>query len=125
AYAPRRDLVARLGRRFEDEFAVYGSGWPIAPHVRPFLRQAEEAVVYHAARAAISMSIRNDLARYTSDRLFRALAAGAYVLVERFPDAAGLGLFDGVNCRFWSDEPELRRALYRVLGEADPDYCAV
>ncbi len=122
AYAPRHELVARLGRRFEDEFAVHGSGWSPAQHARPFLRQADEAAVYDAARAAISMSIRNDLPRYTSDRLFRALATGAYVLVERFPDAAGLGLSDGVNCRFWSDEPELRRALYRVLADADPDY---
>lgn len=106
AYQRRRELVAHLSKGGPIRFGVYGGGWA-RPYGRPMLKQTEEAPVYAAAHAAISMSIRNDLPRYTSDRLFRALSAGAVVLVERFPDMEGLGLEDGVNCLEWSLLAEL------------------
>ena len=104
AYERRRDLVAHLHRALGPRFQVYGSGWR---HGRPTLRQDEEAAVLSSAQCAISMSIRNDLPRYTSDRLFRALACGAVTLVERFPDMEGLGLVEGQNCLGWSSVDEL------------------
>lgn len=100
-----RSLTETLGPR---EFGVYGGGWNGAPAARPMLHQDEEPPVYAGTRAAISMSIRADLPRYTSDRLFRALASGALVFVERFPECETLGLRDGENCRLWSDWDELK-----------------
>jgi hypothetical protein len=107
AYQSRRDVADTIEREWGSNlFGVYGAGWT-GPSARPFLSQVDEAPVYTASSHAISMSIRNDLPRYTSDRLFRALACGAYVCVERFPDMEGLGLVDGVNCRFWTGIEEL------------------
>ena len=88
-------------------FAVYGNNWEGTPSARPYLTAAQELGAYRDAKAALSMSIRNDLTRYTSDRLFRCLYAGAVTLVERFPDCEGLGLEHGVNCLIWSGAKEL------------------
>jgi hypothetical protein len=113
-YKRRQDIVDTLERRYgAGGFGVYGGGWT-GPSGHPMLNQDHEAGVYSAATSAISMSIRADLPRYTSDRLFRALASGAYVLVERFPDMAGLGLIDGVNCRAWSGWGELENHLIQA-----------
>jgi hypothetical protein len=121
AYRRRREIVEQLTAAFDADFGVYGGGWS-SPSSRQLLGQAEEAGVYTAATVAVSMSIRSDLPRYTSDRLFRALASGAYVLVERFPDMEGLGLDDS-NCRAWSDWDQLLDLILRVdLGA--PDYLA-
>lgn len=118
AYGRRHAIVARLSARLgAQRFGVYGSGWTGACAHR-ILQQEQEAPVYSAAHAAISMSIRADLPRYTSDRLFRALAAGALVLVERFPDMAGLGLQHGVNCIVWVEDEDLEERIAEVL--ADP-----
>lgn len=118
AYERRRAIVATLEKCYgAGAFGVYGSGWS-GPSARPFLNQDHEAGVYSAALAAVSMSIRADLPRYSSDRLFRALASGAYVLVERFPDMEGLGLVDEVNCRAWTGWAELERHII----DAEPRY---
>jgi hypothetical protein len=112
-YAPykrRQDIADALEKWYGPGFGVYGGGWS-GPSARPMLNQDQEAGVYTSAIAAVSMSIRADLPRYTSDRLFRALACGAYVLVERFPDMEGLGLRDEVNCQFWSSWGELENLI--------------
>ena len=108
-YAARNRTFAAVAAAFPDEFAVYGGGWESgAPFpTRPFLRNEDQAGVYAAARAVLSMSIRCDLPRYTSHRLFGALAAGAVTLVEWFPDCEGLGLVDGYNCILWHGIDEL------------------
>jgi hypothetical protein len=121
AYSRRRELVVLLEKWYgAGGFGIYGSGWT-GPCSLPFLHQDQEAGVYSAATSAISMSIRNDLPRYTSDRLFRALASGACVLVERFPDMEGLGLVDGVNCRAWSGWGELENHIVQAEPR-DPEY---
>jgi len=86
----RNKLAEALYGRYGDRFAVYGHGWGGRPFGRPMLKQTEEAGVYSAARCAISMSIRNDLAHYSSDRLFRALCSGGMALVEHFPQIQDL-----------------------------------
>jgi len=119
AYEARRQIVARLSKGPPISFGVYGAGWK-RPYGRPMLRQAEEAPVYAGCKAAISMSIRNDLPRYTSDRLFRALMAGALVLVEAFPDMEGLGLVDGENCLVWTTPEGLEASIAAVLKWPEP-----
>lgn len=123
-YAPyqRRQAIVDLLEAYYGAggFGVYGGGWS-GPSAHPMLNQDQEAGVYGASVCAISMSIRADLPRYTSDRLFRALACGAYVLVERFPDMAGLGLVDGVNCRAWSGWGELQNHITQAEPR-DPEY---
>jgi len=116
AYAARTAMFKMVAAAHPDGFAVYGRGWEGTDvPARPFLRNADEAGVYAAARAALSASIRADLPRYTSNRLFYALAAGAVVLAERFPDCEGLGLIEGVNCWLWTDPDDLLCLLATVL----------
>lgn len=109
SYNRRVDICRKLTAALPGQFAVYGYGWQ-RPDVasRPFLQHHEEAPVYSGAMAAVCMSIRNDLPRYSSDRLFRVLASGTVPLVEWFPDCEGLGLVDQVNCLLWHDWDELR-----------------
>lgn len=118
-YHTRLEIARRCQEAYGAQgFGLYGSGWSGWPSARPFVRQPEEAGIYAAASAALSSSIRSDLPRYTSDRLFRMLAAGAVCVVEDVPDHDGLGLVDCVNCLLWSDWLELKTSLDLILGGA-------
>jgi len=122
AYRRRLDVAQRLTRAYPGRFAAYGKGWDAGAGVthRAFLAHEDEAPVYSAAWAALSISICNDLPRYTSDRLFRVMAAGALPLVERFPDHEGLGLDHGVNCLIWQGWEQLRPLVDEVLRDYYP-----
>ena len=100
-------------------FGVYGNGWDQNPCARPHLSPGQELGAYRDAKVALSASIRNDVARYTSDRLFRALYAGAVLAVEEFPDCAGLGLEQGRNCMLWDGIGELHDCLEFALAMPD------
>lgn len=106
AYAYRRQVAEKMHREFGDGFSVYGYGWQVG-WAKPWIKQEQEREVYASSRFALSMSITNKLPRYSSDRLFRALACGATVLVQRFPDMEGVGLVHGTNCLVWETEQEL------------------
>jgi hypothetical protein len=114
-YVTRYKIVDAMERTFPSSFVVHGHGWGSRPCARPLVALGLEAQVYSNARAAISISIRNDVDRYTSDRLFRMLCSGALCLVERFPDCEGLGLDDGVNCLLWSTWEELQCLVTDIL----------
>jgi len=106
-HARRQVFVEKLAKTLDlGMLGLFGRGW-VGRSARPMLAQEDEAAVYAAAGAALSMSIRNDVARYTSDRLFRLLASGGVPVVERFDDCEGLGLVDGENCLLWSTFEEL------------------
>ena len=119
SYSRRVAAARMLSVRFPSAFAAYGYGWELDGEVngRPFVKHEAEAPIYSKSLAAVSISIRADLPRYTSDRLFRCLASGALTLVEAFPDMAGLGLRDGINCLSWSTLGELE-ALVKGIVEA-------
>lgn len=120
-YDRRRAIARAFARRYGNRVGLYGYGWddPKSPetHVcaRQWVGQTEESGVYAAARAAVVMSNHVNLRRYASDRLFRALLSGAVALVEYVDDYEGLGLDDGVNCRFWRSEDDLYRLIDEVL----------
>lgn len=119
-YRTRLMVAEKMEAEYGPEgFGLYGGGWE-PDEKRGYkgntcrkapVRQWEESGIYAAAKAAISCSIRCDLPRYSSDRLFRMLASGAVCLVERFPDCEGLGLEDGVNCYLWCSWERLKPAL--------------
>lgn len=109
----RVSMLDTVKQMFPGKLGLYGGNW--GADGNPMLRQVEESAVYAAARAALSISIRNDLPRYSSDRLFRMLASGAVCLVESFPDCEGLDLRDGVNCMLWSDLQQLEGLIRSVL----------
>lgn len=109
----RTSMLAAIKTAFPGAVGVYGGGWGADAY--PMLHQTQESAVYAAARAALSISIRNDLPRYSSDRLFRMLASGAVCLVEAFPDMEGVGLIGGVNCLVWYDLTQLEGVIRDVL----------
>lgn len=106
----RERLAARLGREPGLDLEIRGRGWdrpPAGVRSGPFVPQLEAARIMRAARVTISTSLFDNLGRYTSDRLKRAMCAGAVVAARRFPDAAGLGLAHGENCLIWDTPDEL------------------
>jgi hypothetical protein len=121
-YEMRFEVAAKCEEHYGPAgFGVYGSGWKHSPCGHDLLPQTEEAGVYAAAKAALSISIRSDLARYTSDRLFRMLASGAVSLVERFPECESLGLVNGANCLLWSGWDDLHEHIEDVLHRSTAD----
>lgn len=92
----RRDVVNAL--RSIPRSGIYGGGWGPKTESIP---QRSSGKVYRESLMAVSISLTNRLARYTSDRLFRSLACGTPTLVRRFDDQEGLGLIDGENCIAW------------------------
>jgi len=120
----RSEVVGMLRQRFGDRFGLFGNGWGDGVASLP---PAQSGEAYRHSHLGISVSLTSQLERYSSDRLFRALACGAPVLVKDFSDAASLGLRDGVNCLVWTHPqeavdsverwvaPERRQAL-RVIG---------
>ena len=118
-YRQRVEIVTNMVRNWTNNFALYGVGWMEITHgpcTRAPLSNMEEAGIYSGARAALSISICNNLERYTSNRLFYGLASGAIMLVERFPDVAGLGVEDGVNCFLWSTWDGLATLVQHTIG---------
>jgi len=117
----RETLVARLGREPGLSVEVYGRGWekpPTGIRSGPFVPQPRAGQIMREARLTISISLFNDLGRYTSDRLKRAMCAGAVVAARRFPDMTGLGLKHGSNCLIWGTHDELAGLIKTWL---DPD----
>lgn len=123
SHARRTELVQSLYKRYGKRFAVYGHGWESYPFGRPLLKQPDEAGVYCAARCAISMSMRNDLPAYSSDRLFRALASGAVTLVEEFPQLREvIGFEGGIHGLTWKTYDDLYALIDGVLAQTDDYY---
>lgn len=123
SYDNRNSLFQAMASTYRHRFAVYGEGWQHQREIqyRPYLKNHEEGYVYSAAKCALSISIRNDLPRYSSNRLFYALSSGAVVLVERFPDIEGLGVEDGKNCLVWTGWDGLKVAVDEVLSTYESD----
>lgn len=120
SHSRRDEVVAALSKRYKKRFGVFGHGWNKLFTGHGMLRQDQEAAVYTAAKCAISMSIRNDLPSYTSDRLFRALASGAVTLVEDFPGLLELGVVPNINAYVWKTIDELISQIDYIINFDDP-----
>lgn len=77
----RENLVNFMKENFSDNFRVYGSGWGSDSRI---LNPSEECIAYNSCKIAIT---QNQFIRrgYTSDRLFRATACGAFTISEWYP----------------------------------------
>lgn len=87
-------MHAQLGQRF----GLFGQGWGFG---FGYLSPAQSGDVYRQARFALSVSLCSFLERYSSDRLFRALACGTPVLLKAFDDWRSFGLAHGENALVW------------------------
>ncbi|HET7051850.1 MAG TPA: glycosyltransferase, partial [Solirubrobacteraceae bacterium] len=106
----RVGVFEEVERMLPGLLTIWGAGWasrPSMPTLAGALHPGDAAVVMQEAAITISTSLFHDLGRYTSDRLKRALCAGAVVAVRAFDDMEGLGLKHGENCLVWRDPGEL------------------
>ncbi|MDX2000938.1 MAG: glycosyltransferase [Chitinophagales bacterium] len=78
----RKKMVAHLKKRYDANFAVYGTGW--GEGVEDLNHQPQsEAMVYRSCKIAISLSHFN-YERYTSARPLRIMGSGAFCLSHAY-----------------------------------------
>lgn len=78
-------MVQLLHGLYGDRFGVYGANWKAIGIQATKADATAERVIYNCCQIAINHSHYN-VPRYTSDRLFRAMACGAYVISNYYPD---------------------------------------
>lgn len=116
----RAELAEKLYVALDGDFGCYGFAWE-GPWANPRVLQHEEAPIYRGAELAVGLSLHNDIARYTSDRTFRALGSGAVYAIKRFPDMDGLGLVDGGNCWVWDTVDDLVKLVKEYWDEREEE----
>ena len=120
----RVELVRTLKIHFGDTFNLYGGGWEkegLCAEIKG-VDNAYEAELYRTCAIAINCS-HFAYGRYSSDRLFREMACGAFVLTHRFPDletdfsnGRDLVVFESLQdlvekCNYYLDKPEIREPI--------------
>ncbi len=80
----REQLVIRLKKEFGNDFQVYGKGWNAIGIEASPIKESDCSKVYSNCLIAINHS-HFYRKRYTSNRMFYAMAAGAFCLTHYFP----------------------------------------
>lgn len=111
----RAIIVNKLRSEFGDRFNLYGGNWGTVgiKADRDLVNNAEEAEIYRGCSIAISCSHFNYL-RYSSDRLLRELACGAFVLSHDY-DGFNKDFEDGKHFRTFKNENELIELCHYYL----------
>jgi len=116
----RSDMVRNLTHDPSIDFSVYGSGWLNAENLNS--NPQKEAAIYGGCEIAINLS-HFDYDRYTSDRLFRIMACGAFCLshhykgIEKdFEVGVDLDTFSSIaelkeKIAYWKQRPDERRMI--------------
>jgi spore maturation protein CgeB len=102
----RKEIVEELRRRYGSRFGVFGNSWGWGYSVPD---QNEEAAHYRGCKIAINLSHFN-YSRYSSDRIFRLMGAGAFCLSHNYQDIEKefeIGKYLDV----WNDKDELFRKI--------------
>jgi len=105
----RKQITNKLKQHYGDRFGLYGNGWNNANGSlnadarNPDENQLREAKIYSGCKIALNVS-HFDSNRYTSDRMFRSMGSGAFVLSHNyygvdkdFEIGKHLGLFHNEN----------------------------
>jgi spore maturation protein CgeB len=75
----RFDMVNVLLARYQNQFGLYGVGWDNMPAHSLVGQEALESSHYRSCKIAINCS-HFDYGKYSSDRIFRIMASGAFCL---------------------------------------------
>lgn len=114
AYSPERKALERVLRELGGSVGIYGHGWD-APSGVSFYNFAYGAALYRNCAIAIGDNQWNDKG-FVSNRLFEALANGAFLLHQTIPGLEELtGLVDGVHYVSWTDHDDLRAKVRHYL----------
>lgn len=111
----RKQMVNFLKEKFRNRFAVYGNSWGFGQHYIP--DQHEEAKHYRGCKIAINLSHFN-YSRYSSDRLFRLMGAGAFCLSHNYVDIEKEFEIKK-HLDVWSDFEELEHKIHYYLETKD------
>lgn len=121
----RLNIVQFLKREFQDRFNLYGRNWEkdFLHSEKPFTTNWEEAEIYRTASIAINCSHFN-YGRYSSDRLFREMACGAFVLSHKYENIEA-DFKDGYHLVTFSDIPDLiEKCHYYLSNPAEAELIA-
>ena len=114
-YSDDRRALETLLRSNGWRAGFYGQGWAQVDGNTLYDFAAGEAL-YRGAKAAIGDTFPGQRA-FVSNRMFQALAAGAFLLQQTVPDLeAYTGLKDGVHYVAWDDLEDLQAKLHLWLG---------
>lgn len=130
---PRKQLGEMLRSMAGVNVGLYGQGWQWGNGDTTY-RFAEGASLYQRAKIAIGDNQYADQRGFVSNRLFEALASGAFLLHQHVPGLEDLtGLQDGVHYASWSDAADLQHKIHywldkrrdakrRAIAEAGREY---
>jgi spore maturation protein CgeB len=103
----RVEMVNLLQRRYGKDFSVFGTSWGDGIHYIP--DQNEEAAHYRGCKIAINFS-HFDYKRYSSDRIFRLMGAGAFCLSHNYQEIEK-EFEDGKHLVTWGDFNDLTNSI--------------
>lgn len=109
AYSPARKELAAVLHEISGNVGLYGYGWDeFTGSGNTFYNFARGAALYHSCKIAIGDNQYGDKG-FVSNRLFEALANGAFLLHQTIPGLEELtGLVDGEHYVAWRDYEDLR-----------------
>lgn len=121
AYSEARHALGRFLKATPYNVGLYGYGWPEASG-NTLYHFAAGAALYRAAKIAIGDNQYPDDTGFVSNRVFEALANGAFLLHQRVNGLEELtGLIDGVHYVAWDNERDLKAKLAFWLNTANED----
>jgi glycosyltransferase involved in cell wall biosynthesis len=101
----RQEMVKHLKTRYNNDVGIYGGNWGTLATANLMGHEKKEADCYRACKIAINLS-HFDYERYSSDRIFRIMASGAFCLAKHYPGIE-LEFTPGMNLDTWSTISEL------------------
>ena len=111
----RRELVYALKKEFGDRFNLYGGNWKECGIHAEFehVNNIQEAEIYKTCAIAINCS-HFDYSRYSSDRLFREMACGAFALSHNYKDYE-MDFTEGEHLVTWDSIDDLIKKCHYYL----------
>lgn len=119
AYSPERKALGIALKEMSANVGLYGSDWNELGSGITLYDFAAGAGLYRACKIAIGDNQYRDKG-FVSNRLFEALANGAFLLHQHIPGLQELtGLIDGVHYVSWRDLADLKFKVEYYLADED------
>ena len=120
AYSASRKELATVLRGISQNTGLYGYGWDeLGGSGNTFYNFARGAALYRRCKIAIGDNQYGDKG-FVSNRLFEALANGAFLLHQHVPGLRDLtGIEPGVHLVEWSDDDDLTEKAHYYLAHED------
>jgi glycosyltransferase involved in cell wall biosynthesis len=114
AYRQERKALGQVLNQLSTNVGLYGVGWS-RDNESTLYDFVTGAALYRACKIAIGDNMYGDKG-FVSNRLFEALANGAFLLHQHIPGLEELtGLVDGVHYVSWKDHDDLRDKVRHYL----------